>query len=61
MLPNFLGKIATWHNDNIHRDIGTLESLQKAQLDKQPNNAWSSSDQWELDFNQNPIHDQIKI
>lgn len=61
VLPNFLGKIATWHNDNIHRDIGTLKNLQKAQLDKKPNDAWSSPDKWELDFHQNPIHGQIKI
>ena len=36
VLPNYLGKIATWHNAQIHRDIGTLATLQQAQLDPKP-------------------------
>ena len=27
VLPHFIGRIATWHNHGIHRDIGTPDSL----------------------------------
>lgn len=33
VLPNFLGKIYTFLNDDYHRDIGTLESYRAAQKD----------------------------
>lgn len=33
VLPKFLGKIYTFHNDVYHRDIGTIESYQKANED----------------------------
>jgi mannose-1-phosphate guanylyltransferase len=33
VLPHFVGRINTWHNDVYHRDIGTLESLAAAQRD----------------------------
>jgi len=38
VIPAFLSRIATWHNKNFHRDIGTLPELKKAQDDKSP---WS--------------------
>ncbi|MCD4722150.1 MAG: nucleotidyltransferase family protein [Desulfobacula sp.] len=31
VLPHFIGKIYTFHNDQYHRDIGTMESYLKAQ------------------------------
>jgi mannose-1-phosphate guanylyltransferase len=31
VIPHFLGKIQTFHNDKYHRDIGSLESLQQAE------------------------------
>lgn len=31
VLPHFIGKIYTFHNDQYHRDIGTMESYKKAQ------------------------------
>jgi mannose-1-phosphate guanylyltransferase len=31
VLPNFIGKIYTWHNARYHRDIGTVENLRRAQ------------------------------
>ena len=31
VLPHFLGRINTYHNDTYHRDIGTIESLSAAQ------------------------------
>ena len=33
VLPNFLGRINTYFNDEYHRDIGTHESLKKAKVD----------------------------
>lgn len=33
LLPNFLGKIYTFHNDDYHRDIGTLESYNASKKD----------------------------
>lgn len=61
VLPRFIGKISTWHNTNIHRDIGTLKNLQKAQLDKRPIEAWNSLDQWDKDFSNNPIHKELML
>jgi mannose-1-phosphate guanylyltransferase len=33
VLPHYLGRICTFHNADYHRDIGTLESLRKAELE----------------------------
>ncbi len=33
VLPHFMGRINTFHNDIYHRDIGTVESLLAAQID----------------------------
>ena len=33
LIPKFIGKIATWENKGIHRDIGTVEMLKLAQND----------------------------
>ena len=33
VIPSFLGRIATWENKGIHRDIGVVESLVAAQKD----------------------------
>ena len=33
VLPAFMGRIATWHNADFHRDIGTPQSLRKAEAD----------------------------
>ena len=56
VLPNYLGKIATWHNTQIHRDIGTIETLQQAQLDQKPEAVWGEMDNWQQWFLQHPIH-----
>jgi hypothetical protein len=32
-MPAFLGRICTFHNSGYHRDIGTLESLRKAEAE----------------------------
>jgi mannose-1-phosphate guanylyltransferase len=33
VLPAFMGRIAAWHNADYHRDIGTPESLRKAEAE----------------------------
>jgi mannose-1-phosphate guanylyltransferase len=33
VIPFNLGKIATFHNNTYHRDIGSIESLKEANLD----------------------------
>ncbi|MEW6368768.1 MAG: hypothetical protein AB1714_29420 [Acidobacteriota bacterium] len=33
VIPRFLGRIWTFHNGDYHRDIGTLESLRRAEAD----------------------------
>ena len=33
IIPNFMGKIFTFHNDRYHRDIGTPESLKLAHIE----------------------------
>jgi mannose-1-phosphate guanylyltransferase len=60
VLPHFLGKIGTWNNDGIHRDIGAFSMLKQAQSDPQPKSCWPKIDSWQKDFLSNPIHQQIK-
>jgi mannose-1-phosphate guanylyltransferase len=59
VLPEFLGKIATWENASIHRDIGEVQSLLYAQNDPQPDTCWSGADEWMNNYKNNPVHDQL--
>ncbi len=59
VIPEFIGRISTWHNKGIHRDIGVLKKLKKAQLDPIPVIKLSKEDLWQKNFNKNPIHKQI--
>lgn len=36
IIPRLLGKICTYHNDDYHRDIGTIESLRLSELEFRP-------------------------
>jgi mannose-1-phosphate guanylyltransferase len=60
VLPNYLGRIATWHNNQFHRDIGTLQTLRQAQLDPRPETFWTKDDAWQQQFLQHPIHQELK-
>ena len=53
VIPHFLGRIGTWKNNEIHRDIGTISSLRKAQLDPKP--ILDYGGKWQKDFINNPI------
>jgi len=59
VLPQFMGRIATWENCNIHKDIGTIEMLREAQLDQCENQLEGKNSQWQQDFLNNPIHNLI--
>ena len=59
VLPKFLGRIATWENKGIHRDIGAIQSLLDAQQDLQPVPCWPSTDEWTHEFRNNPVHEQL--
>ena len=60
VLPNYLGRIASWHNAQIHRDIGTLETLHQAQMDPKPEAIWDKTDEWQRWFLDQPIHHQMR-
>ncbi len=59
LLPHFMGRIATWNNPGIHKDIGSLPMLQLAQLDPKPINLWQETDAWQNKFSRNQIHLQV--
>ena len=51
VLPNFMGRIFTVHNDSFHRDIGSLDSLLSASYDPFKPTMWDhTKDQWMYDF-----------
>ncbi|EMY76319.1 nucleotidyl transferase [Leptospira weilii serovar Ranarum str. ICFT] len=58
VLPEFLGKIATWENKDIMRDIGNADSLAKAQREVLFS-VESDLDEWQVEFLKNPIHQSI--
>ena len=60
VIPNYYGKIATWFNDGIHRDIGDIQSLQEANLDEKDRNIYFSNNDWQEEFLKNDIHEMIK-
>lgn len=60
VLPNFINKIASWENKNVHRDIGSIENLKKSQYDFKPKIYWKKKDKWLNDFQKNPIHNMIE-
>jgi len=59
VLPHYLGKIASWKNTNIHRDIGTIEMLALAQKDDCNILEKTVQNSWQKKFIKHPIHDLI--
>jgi len=59
VLPFFMGRIATWHNKVVHRDIGTPEVLVKAQFDSMPDISIPMDDSWGKNYLKNPIFSEI--
>jgi len=59
VIPKYIGLIATWKNKGIHRDIGSLPELRRAQLDQSPDIPWHAADDWHEEFRNNPIHREV--
>jgi len=59
VIPHFLGRIATWGNTNIHRDIGQISILRLAQSDPKPEPLWTLNDKWHEEYMKLSVHDQI--
>jgi len=65
VLPNFIGRIATWHNLGIHIDIGNIQALRMAQnlalldhnIDK--DSSITVDDEWMIAFAKHPVHQLI--
>lgn len=55
VLPHYVGRIATWHNYGVHRDIGSLDSLRKAQSAGPANCDFFERDEWQDRFESTPI------
>jgi len=63
VLPQFIGRIATWHNQGTHIDIGSIHALRKAQslALREPLTTNSTDDDWQREFASHPIHQQIRF
>ena len=59
VLPEFISRIFTVHNDTFHRDIGSLDNLVEAQYDYNKNVSFPDHDNWMMEFQKNQIHKQI--
>ena len=59
VIPHFIGRIATWKNSGIHKDIGAKTILKQAQFDPKPSSCWPEMDAWQKEFLSNPIHHHI--
>ena len=57
VIPHYLGRIATWENKGILRDIGNPYQLKKAQEIDLPFS--SLKDEWSEKFLSHPIHEDI--
>jgi mannose-1-phosphate guanylyltransferase len=65
VLPKYLGRIATWRNTGIHRDIGSPVELLAAQKDPLTEGnqlllANVNNNDWMGAFKSSPIHNKIK-
>jgi len=62
VLPHLIGRIATWHNEGTHIDIGSIEALRDAHARVLHESAVISeiNDDWSRQFANHPIHAQIK-
>jgi len=58
VLPRFIGRIATWENKDIHKDIGTIDALKSAQKDKCSPPPWPDN-KWQQLFEGSYIQQQV--
>lgn len=60
VLPYYVGRIVTWQNSEIHRDIGTLSELRAAQTDLVPTYSLLGKDKWQEQFEASLIFKKLK-
>jgi len=60
VIPEFLGRIAEWRNPGLHRDIGSLDRLRRAQTDSAVPRHAPFKDKWTRDFQSHSIHKALK-
>ena len=59
VIPFFMNKIYTVHNNTYHRDIGDINSLRKAQEDPKRETCWEEDDAWLRRFATHEINQMI--
>lgn len=65
VIPEFIGRIATWHNPEIHIDIGNIQALRLSQNVARTaclagsDKSLGISDEWMRIFAEHPIHHEI--
>lgn len=62
IIPSLMGRINTWNNDNLHIDIGTIESLMKAQaLSSSLEDSFleTHNDRWFKSYLESEVHQLI--
>ncbi len=60
VIPEFIGKIATWHNDEINVDVGTVENLLKANVVSTGHKHVVYADDWWNWFSRHEIHQRLE-
>ena len=55
VIPEHLGLIGTYHNERVHRDIGRIESLRKAQSDPRRHTNFDTNDAWSKWFRKHRV------
>ena len=60
VIPEFIGQIACWHHEGVHRDIGTPQALITAQSGPRHPLHSNTTDSWQRDFEKHPIHQMIE-
>jgi mannose-1-phosphate guanylyltransferase len=60
VIPEFFGRIACWHYEGIHRDIGTPQALVAAQADPAHPLRPDTIDDWQQAFEKHSIHQMIR-
>jgi mannose-1-phosphate guanylyltransferase len=59
VIPEHLGLIGTYHNERVHRDIGRIESLRKAQSDPRRYSNFDVNDAWSEWFRNHRVMELI--
>ncbi len=61
VIPNYIGRIATWHNAFSHRDIGTVASILECQKEEREISKIQINIEWIEKFKKNLIHSRLNM